>query len=147
MLPALSRICRPLLLAGLFAGLIGSALAGSVSHLSGSYQVLGKTDQRAQTRVRLELHFANRGKTDLAIKRITVWRYGHPSKSAVDVPLLLVRMGATESTTQELAVPASDYRAWSRGAPLTLLVSFESPKGRKATELVRLSRISSGKAN
>jgi hypothetical protein len=141
------RTRYPLLLAALLAFLIGSAHAGAAAHLSGSYQVLGKTQLGAQTRVRLQLHLVNHGKTDLSVSRVTLWRFGHTSKSAVDVPRLLVRRGATESTTQELTVPTADYRSWTRGAPLTLLVSVESPNGRKSPELVRLSRISRGKAN
>lgn len=119
----------------------------TASQLSGSYQVVGKTSLGSQTRVRLKLRLANGGKTDLAIERMTLWRSAHPAQSAVIASRLLLRMGATQNTTQEFLVPTTDYRSWMRRAPLTLLVSVEDPNGRKTTELVRLSRISGRKVN
>jgi len=44
-------------------------------------------------------------------------------------------------------MPRSEYKLWTSGARLKLLVAVEGPGGRKAIELVRLDRISSGKAN
>lgn len=144
----ISRICCPLVLTGLLVFMIGSAQAGTTSHLSGSYQVVGKTDLGSHTRVRLQLRLANHGHSDLHIQRITLWSSSHPAKEGMKACApLLVRSGTTESTTQEFIIPNSDYRLWSRGTLLRLLVAVERPDGREATELVRLNRISGGRAN
>jgi hypothetical protein len=142
----ISRISQLLVLTGLFALTIGFAHASDASHLSGSYEVVQKTDLGAQTRVRLQLYLSNHGQRDLQIQRITFWD-SHPPGRRPQACSLLVHPGSSESTTQELTMPRSEYRLWNSAKRLKLLVAVEGPGGRKATELVRLGRISGGKAN
>jgi hypothetical protein len=145
--PKISRFSSLVLLAGLFAITIGLAHASDVSRLAGSYQVLHKTDVGSQAHVRLQLQLSNRGQHDLQIRRITFWdpprhRGGKPQACS-----LLVRSGSSASTKQEFTIARSEYRFWNSAKRLNLLVAVEGPSGRKATELVRLDRISGGKAN
>lgn len=145
--PRISRIPTLLVLAALFLLTTGFALASDSSHLSGSYQVLRKTDSGAQTRVRLQLQLSNRGERDLQIQRITFWDPPRHPGGRPRTCSLLVHSGSSASTTQEFTLQRSQYRLWARGKRLTLLVAVEEPGGRKATELVRLDRTSGGKAN
>jgi hypothetical protein len=146
--PRISRSFTLLVVAGLFVLTIGFAHASDLSHLSGSYKVVHKTDLGPQTRIRLQLHLANHGERDLHVQRLTLWGSSHPRKSATEACSLVVRPGASASTTQEFTIPSSEYRLWSRGEHVRLLVAVESPGGRKAIEeLVRLDRISGGKEN
>jgi hypothetical protein len=142
-----SRFSNLVTLAGLFVLTIGFAYASDVSHLSGSYQVLHKTDVGSQTRVRLQLHLSNRGQRDLQIQRITFWDPPHHPGGKPQLCSLLVHPGSSASTTQELTMPRSEYRFWNSAKRLNLLVAVERPGGRKSTELVRLDRIAGGKAN
>ena len=141
------RISSLPVLASLLVLTIGFAQARDISHLSGSYKIIHKTDLGPQTRIRLQLRLANHGERDLRIQRLTLWGSSHPAKSTTDACSLLVHTGASASTTQEFTIPRSEYSRWSRGEHVRLLVAVESPGGRKAIELVRLDRISSGKAN
>lgn len=145
--PRIFRSSHPLILVGLLVLTIGFAHASELSHLSGSYQVLRKTDSGSQTRLRLQLHLSNRGERDLQIQRITFWDPPHHPGGTARACSLLVHPGSSASTTQEFILQRSQYRAWARETRLTLLVAVEGPGGRKATELVRLDRISDGKAN
>jgi hypothetical protein len=143
----ISRSSNLLVLVGLLVLTIGFAHANDISHLSGSYQVIRKTDLGSQTRVRLQLQLSNRGQRDLQIQRITFWDPPHHPGARARACSLLVHPGSSASTTQEFTLQRSQYRSWARGTRLTLLVAVEGPGGRKATELVRLDRISGGKAN
>ncbi len=145
--PRISRISNLLVLAGLFAVTIGFARASDFSHFSGSYEVLRKTDLGSQTHVRLQLRLMNHGQRDLHIQRITFWDSPHLSGAGPHSCSLLVHPGSSASTTQEFTMPRSEYRVWTSAKRLNLLVAVEGPGGRKATELVRLDRISGGKAN
>lgn len=143
----MSRISNLLVLASLFVLTAGFAQASEISHLSGSYKVIHKTDLGPQTRIRLQLRLANHGQRDLLIQRLTLWGSSHPAKSATEACSLVVHTGASASTTQEFTIPRSEYSRWSHGKHVRLLVAIESPGGRKAIEEVRLDLISGGKAN
>ncbi len=126
---------------------VSLAQASEISHLSGSYKVVHKTDLGPQTRIRLQLRLANHGERDLLIQRLTLWGSSHPAKSATEACSLMLHTGASASTTQEFTIPRSEYSQWRRGKHVRLLVAVESAGGRKALEEVRLDRISGGKAN
>jgi hypothetical protein len=145
--PRISRTSNLLLVAGVFVLMIGFAQASDLSHLSGTYKVVHTTDLGPQTRIRLQLHLANHGERDLRVQRLTLWGSSHPRKSATEACSLLLHTDAAASTTQEFTIPRSEYKLLIRSTRLKLLVGVEEPGGRKATELVRLDRISSGKAN
>jgi len=140
------RTLHLLLLTGLFIS-TAFAMASTVSHLSGSYQILQTADLGPQTYIRLQLRLANRGQADLRIQRITLWSFLSPGKSATNSCSLVIPTGASTSTTQLFTIPRSEYRSLTRGTPLRLLVAVEGPEGHKAIELVRLDPISRGKAN
>ncbi|MFZ3265842.1 MAG: hypothetical protein WA172_17680 [Terriglobales bacterium] len=145
--PRISRIANVFVLAGLFVLTIGFSGASDFSHFSGSYQVLRTTGLGSQTRLRLQLHLSNRGQRDLQILRITFWDPPHHPGRSPQACSLLVRRGSSATTTQEFTMTRSEYRFWNSAKRLNLLVAVEGPGGRKATELVRLDRISGGKAN
>ena len=145
--PRISRTFNLLVLVGLFVLTVGFAHASDFSHLSGSYQVLRKTDLGSQTRIRLQLRLSNGGQRDLHIQRIAFWDPPHHPGGRPHACSLLVHSGSSASTTQEFTMPRSEYRLWTSAKRLNFLVAVEGPSGRKATELVRLDRIPGGKAN
>lgn len=135
-----------LILAGLSA-FVAPASAGTVSPLSGSYQVIGKTDVGSQTQVRIQIRLANTGERDLKIQRLTLWNSPHPPNRSDRKCSLLIHPGASAETTPEFTIPRSQYRQWERGTNPRLLLEVASPGGRKTTELLRLVRTSGGKVN
>jgi len=139
---------RRLAVAGFFFSLLSAlAHAGTLAHLSGSYQVLGVTGVAPDTRVRLQFSLVNQGVKDLEIQRVALWSSSHPVPEFPASRTLVVRVGATGITTGEFLIPASDQRMWSRGVPLRLLVTVKDSSGRTTTEFVQLDRNSGGKAN
>jgi hypothetical protein len=121
--------------------------ASDVSQLSGSYQVVQKTDLGAQTHVRLQLRLTNHGQRPLHIQRLTLWDRPHADKGATQACSIVVLTGASADTTQEFTVPRSEYKLWRRGARPRLLLQVEAPGGRGITRVVRLDRVSGGKVN
>lgn len=146
MKPRISRIPN-LVLAGLLVIPIACAQASEISHLSGSYKVVQKTDLGPQTRIRLQFRLANHGQRDLVVQRLTLWGSSHPAKNAMAACSIVLHSGASASTIQAFTIPRSEYSLWSHGEHVRLLVAVENPEGRKAIELVRLDRISGGRAN
>ena len=142
------RICDYLLVVGgMFMFATRFAQASDVSQLSGSYQVMRKTEVGSQTQVRLQLHFANHTQRDLHIQRLTLWDSPHLDKRGTQKCSLIVSAGASVDTTQEFIIPRSEYRQWSHGARPRLLLEVQTPGGHTATEVVWLDRISGGEAN
>jgi len=143
----ISRICCLFAVSGLLVFTVGFAQASAVSQLSGSYRVIRRTDLGSQTRVLLQLHLSNHGQSDLQIQRLTIWDSPHPAKGGSRPCSLLLHSGGSADATEELTIPRSEYLHWGHGANLRLLLTVESPGGRKATEGVRVNRISGRKAN
>jgi hypothetical protein len=114
--------------------------------ISGSYQVLQKTDHGAQTRLRLQLRLINHGQRDLHVQRVTLWDR-HPEKGATQACSIVIPAGRSADTTQQFIIAISEYELWQRGTEPRLVLELQSPNGRKATEAVRLSRIAGGKAD
>jgi len=142
------RTCNCLLVvAWLFVFAIQFAQASDASRVSGSYQVVQKTDLGSQTRVRLQLHLTNHGQRELHIQRLTLWDFSHPDKGGTQACSIVVHAGATADTTQEFTIRRPEYELWNRGTRPRLVLEVQTPGGRKATEVVRLDRVSRRKAD
>jgi hypothetical protein len=142
------RICDYLLVvAGLFMFTTRFAQASDVSQLSGSYQVVQKTDLGSQTHLRLQLHLTNHGPRPLHIQRLTLWDFPHADEGATQACSIVVRTGASADTTQEFTIPRSEYKLWRRGTRPRLVLQIKAPGGRGTAKVVRLDRVSGGKVN
>lgn len=134
----------------LFAGLLVLAVplsqATDAFRLSGSYQVIEKTDLGSQTRVRLQLRLTNHGPNELHIQRLTLWDFSHPHKGGSQPCTIVLGAGASIGTTQEFTIPRAEYELWTRGTRPRLVVEVQSSRGRTAAEAVRLDREFKGKA-
>jgi hypothetical protein len=126
---------------------VRSAQASDASQISGSYQVLQKSDLGAQTRIRLEIHLANRGARDLRIQRLTLWDLSHPGGGETQACALIVHPGAAVHTELQFTIPRSEYELWSRGSRPRLVLEVSRPSGGKTNEVVRLEPISGRKAD
>jgi len=142
------RICDYLLVvAGLFMFTARFAQATDAFQLSGSYQIVHKTDLGPQTHVRLQLHLTNHGQRLVHIQRLTLWDLPHADKGATQACSIVVLTGASADTTQEFTIPSSEYRSWRHGARPRLLLQVDGPSGRGTTQVVRLEHGSGGKVN
>jgi len=140
------RGCNRLFIAAAFLLLVMQvAVASDTSRVSGSYEVLSKTEVGPQTRVRLQLHLTNHESYELHIQRLTLWDFSHPG--GTQTCSIVVHAGASVDTTQEFTIPRTEYELWGRGARPRLVVDTSSPVGRKTTRVVRLERSTGRKAD
>jgi hypothetical protein len=141
----LQRCNRLFVVIGLFVFAIQLAQGSDASRVSGSYQVLSKTELGSQIRVRLELHLTNPERFELHIQRLTLWDFSHPS--GTQACSIVVHPGASVDTSQEFTLQRPEYELWSRGTRPRLVVEAQSPDGRKTTKVVRLERTNGRKAD
>jgi hypothetical protein len=140
------RMCNYLLVVGgLFGFAIQSAQASAGSQISGSYQVVQKTDLGSQTRVRLELHLINHGPA-IHIQGLTLWDFSHPDKGGTQACSIVVDAGASADTTQEFTIQQSEYQLWQRGLRPRFVLRIDGPGSTKSTAVVRLERVSKQEA-
>ncbi|MGP0019575.1 MAG: hypothetical protein ACLPHP_13470 [Candidatus Sulfotelmatobacter sp.] len=136
-----------LLVAGLLAFAAQFARAADAPQLSGAYRVTHKTDLGPQTRIQLRLHLTNRTARDLHIQRITLSDFSHPDRGGSQACSIVVPAGASVDATQEFTIRRAEYDLWRRGARPRVVLEVQTPSGHNTTEVVRLDRISSGKAD
>jgi hypothetical protein len=121
--------------------------SSDVRRLSGSYEVVQKTEAGPQNRVQLRLRLSNHRSEDLRIQRIALWDFSHPARESMRACFLLIHGGSSADTTQEFTLPRSEYESWRHGKGPRLLLEVLLPSGRTTTAAVELSATSSGKAN
>jgi hypothetical protein len=143
----LQRCNRLFVVIGLFVFAIQLAAGSDISRISGSYQVLSKTELGSQIRVRLLLHLTNDGARQLQIQRLTLWDFSHPEKGGTQTCSIVVHAGGSADTSQEFTLQRPEYELWSRGTRPRLVVEAQSPDGRKTTKVVRLERTNGRKAD
>jgi hypothetical protein len=136
---------RLVFLVGLLILTVPFSDASGASRLSGSYQVVQKTDLGSQTRIRLQLRLTNRGSNELRIQRLTLWDFSHAYRGGMQRLAIILRAGASAGTTQEFTIPRAEYELWTRGTRPRLVVELQSAHGRTTAEPVRLDRVK-GKA-
>ena len=142
------RTCSYLLVVAGFLVLATSfSRASGAPPVSGSYQVVEKTNLGSQTRVRVQLHLTNHGQQALRIQRLTLWDLSHPGKGGTQACSIVIRAGGSTDTTQEFTIRRPEYEMWRRGTRPRLILEGQAPDGRKTIAVVRLDRASGGKAN
>jgi hypothetical protein len=119
--------------------------------ISGTYQVVGRTEAGAQTRVRLKVHLTNHGRTLVHIDRLGLEdvtlsvRTAHKEKA--QACSVAIAAGGAADTTQEFTIPRPEFRTWQQGGALRLLLEIEVRGGHKTTEAVRLVQAGENKAS
>ena len=135
----------PLVVAALFA-LAQFASAGNAPTVSGTYQVMQKTNLGSQTQVRMRIHLVNHGPKNLAIQRMTLWDFSHPDKGGTHVCALTLRAHASADTTQEFTIRRPEFESWRKGLRPRLVLGMAAPARTKSTAVVRLDRIAGQEA-
>jgi hypothetical protein len=142
------RICNCLLvIASLSILCVTAASASAAPSLSGTYQVVHRSEAAGQTQIQVQIHLVNHGPRELHIQRITLWDFSHPAKGGTQSSSLVLPSAGSADTTQDFTVPRAEYELWKRGARPRLVLEIESPHGHPATEVVHLDRVSGGKGD
>lgn len=117
------------------------------AQLSGSYQIIQKTDVGPQTRVRLQLHLINHESRELRIQRLTLWDLSHPDQGGSQACAIVLHAGDAADVEQEFSISHTEYELWRRGSRPRLVLEVRTPNGGRSSEVVHLDRISRGKVD
>ncbi len=121
--------------------------ARDLTQLSGTYEVIGKTDAGPNTSIRLRIHVTNQGAGSLSVQRIALRDFSHPVRDRVRASALTIPAGGTADSTQEFTLPRLEYDSWQHGNQPKLVLEIVKASGRRTTEVLTLTRISNGKGN
>ena len=121
--------------------------AGELTRISGTYEVMGKTDSGHSTVVRMRIHVTNQGTRKLSVEHIALRDFSHPSRQQVRACALTLAAGSAADLTQEFTVPGIDYESWQRGTHPKLILEIVTDPGLRTTEVLPLSRVSDRKGN
>jgi len=118
----------------------GGANAANVP-ISGSYEVVGKTNIGTQAKVLLRLHFTNHGQAPLHLQQILLRDFAQPPSASKGRVSITLNSGNTEETTQEFLVPRLQFDQWRRGVLPRVVLNLQTAAGARITQAVRLDRI------
>jgi hypothetical protein len=135
----------PFVVAALLA-LAQLASAGTASVVSGTYQVVQKTNLGSQTQIRMRIHLVNQGAKNLSIQRVTLWDFSHPDKGGTHACALTLRAHASVETTQEFTIRRPEFELWRKGLRPRLVLGMAAPARTKSTAVVRLERLAGQEA-
>jgi hypothetical protein len=123
------------------------AQSAGASRVSGSYEVVKKAEIGPDARVRLKLHLVNHEARDLHIQRLTLADFSHSGKGGTLACSIVLGAQAAADTTQEFIIRREEYELWKRGTRPRMVLQLQNQNGQKATEVIRLDHISSGREN
>lgn len=121
-----------------------AALANTEPQLSGSYQVMRRSESSGQTHLKLRVHLVNHGTRDLHIQRLTLWDFGHPAKGAAQACSVVVPSAGSAETTQDFTIPRAEYEHWKRGTRPRVVLELATESGRPGTVVLRLDQTEKG---
>ena len=127
--------------------LIPIAQASTTPPLSGSFQVVKKSQIGGQIQVRLRVHLVNRGPLAVNLQRLTLWDFSHPARGATQNCAMTLQAGGSANVTRDFAIPRQEYELWKRGTRPRLVLQVASGTGRVSTQVVRLDRLPGRKVN
>jgi hypothetical protein len=127
--------------------ILGVQLANASSvPISGSYEVIQKTDLGSQTKILLRFHLTNLGQSPLSLQQLLLSDFGHPPSSVSIAPSITLPPGTSKETSQEFVIPRLQYDQWIRGVLPRAVLELRTATGARITQAIRLQQVSSGKA-
>ncbi|MFZ0774667.1 MAG: hypothetical protein WCA49_00890 [Candidatus Sulfotelmatobacter sp.] len=109
--------------------------------ISGSYEVLEKTNAGSHTKILLRLHLTNHGQGLLYLQKILLWDFAHPPSASPRASSIALHAGVSEETTQEFVIPRLQFDQWQRGLRPRVVLGLQTATGTKITQAIRLDRV------
>lgn|SRR5208337_3230339 len=109
--------------------------------ISGSYEVIEKTDLGSQTKITVRLHLTNHGQGLLYLQQVLLADFAHPSNGGPRTSSIALNPGTSEDATQEFVIPRSQFAEWQRGLRPRVLLQLQTATGARITQVIRLDRV------
>lgn len=113
--------------------------------ITGSYQVVQKTDLGSQVKVLVRLELTSHGQASVSVVGFLISDFAHPAVGGRQTPAITLRPGASTELTQELVIPRTEFEQWQRGVRPRVLLKLQSSTGTTFTQVIRLSHVATGK--
>ncbi|HUN63341.1 MAG TPA: hypothetical protein VMU53_15190 [Candidatus Sulfotelmatobacter sp.] len=128
----------------LFGGCVSIASAANPA-ITGTYQVVQKTDLGSQVRVLVRFELTSHSPVPVSVVGVLLSDFAHPAVGERQTPAITLSPGASTELTQQLVIPRSEFEQWQRGVRPRVLLKLQDSKGATFTRVVRPSHVAAGK--
>lgn len=115
------------------------ANAGNAA-ITGSYDVIERTNLGSQTKIMMRLKLTNHEQGALYVQKILLWDSGYPPIGTPRSSSIALHSGASEVTT-EFVIRRAQADQWRKGLLPRIVLELQTAKGTKMTEVIRLGRV------
>lgn len=109
--------------------------------ITGSYEVIEKTDLGSRTKVLLRLHLMNHNQGELYLRKIVLWDFGYPPCGAARASSIALHSGTSENVVQEFVIPRLQLEQWQRGLLPRVVLELQTTTGARITQALHLGRV------
>lgn len=113
--------------------------------ISGSYEVMQKTDLGSQAKVLVRFHLTNHGTSPLSVQEVLVSDFAHPPSGGPVSPSVTLSPGVSQEISQELVIPQLQLERWHRGLLPRVILELKTASGARISQAIRLEQVSAGK--
>jgi hypothetical protein len=113
--------------------------------ITGSYEVIRKTDLGSQVKVLLRFELVSHRPIPVSVIGVLLSDFAHPAVGGRHTPAITLRPSGTTELTEELVVPREQFKQWQRGVRPRVLLKLQDSSGTTYTQVVRPSRVETGK--
>jgi hypothetical protein len=132
-------------LALILSGCCVSIASAANPAITGTYQVVQKTDLGSQVRVSVRFELTSHSRAPVSVVGIVISDFAHPAVGERQAPAITLSPGASTELTQQLVIPRSEFEQWQRGVRPRVLLRLQDSTGSTFTQVVRPSHVAAGK--
>jgi len=133
-------------LIGLLLCVLGAQIASAANaSISGSYEVVEKSDLGSQVKVVVRFHLTNLGQAPVILQGVVLSDFAYPHTRAAHSSAITLPPGTVEEFTQEFVIPRAEFDQWHRGLRPKVILELKTAAGAGMTQAVRLERAAAGK--
>jgi len=133
--------CPVVLVSLLLFGLGAHPARAANAPVSGSYELIQRTDLGSRTKVVVRLRLTNKGHDVVYVQKILLGDFGQAPIGAAGASAIVLRSRTAEETTQEFVIPRLQFDQWQRGLRPRLILDLQTPTGARIMQAVRLERV------
>ena len=113
--------------------------------ISGTYEVIQKTDFGSQTKVVMRFHLTNHSQVPVVLQALSLSDFGYQPGKAPLAASITLPPGGSQAISKALVIPRLQFDQWKMGAHPRLVVELQTTTGSRITQAIRLERIPAGK--
>ncbi len=113
--------------------------------ISGTYEVIQKTDLGSQAKVVMRFHLTNHSQDPVVLQALSLSDFGHQPGNAPLTASITLPPGGSQVISQSFVISRMQFDQWKMGAYPRVVVELQTTAGARITQAVRLERAPAGK--